>query len=271
MAAVAVAHLDEETRRRVGDALRARGLQVYGVPDLNGALKAATQSRLCAILIDPALLQREPLDIRPRVKQAAGYQVPLIALTHQASGELREVLRSHGANLVPKPLEDLVPLADILQKVAQKLDATNMHLIGERKEIQRSPSDSRMYRAGRILVVDDEAAFRTFVVEALRDQGYEAHGVHLAEDALAYLEKKEIDLVISDINMPGMDGFELKQQIDNWSRRAVPFIAMSADASRENEGDADAVGAVAFVGKPIRDLNAFFAIVRSALAARVPG
>ncbi len=269
MASVAIAHLNEETRRRVGDALRARGLQVYATADFAGALKAGQQSRLCAILVDPELLRREPLDVRPRIKKAAGYQVPLIALTHVATGELREILRSHGANLVPKPLDDLVPLADTLEMVARKLDESNM--LGSMKEINRPVSESRMTRPGRILVVDDESAFRNFVVEALRDEGYEVHGMPSAEDALAYLEKKEIDLVVSDINMPGMDGFELKQQIDNWSRRAVPFIAMTADSSRENEGNADAVGAIAFVGKPIRDLNEFFRLVRSALGARVPG
>lgn len=275
MASIAIAHGDEAVRQRIGAVLRERGLQVYAVADLDGALHAARQSRLFVILVEPALLQREARDVRPRVRQAAGYQVPLIALIHKVDGDLREALRRHGASLIPAQIDNLVPLADLLEKVAVKVDASRMLEAAKPSQPGVAPGQPAAKPpargAAKILVVDDEPGFRTFVVEALRSEGYEVEGLSDPVDALAFLERKSFDLVISDVNMPGMDGFELKIQIDLASKHPVPFIAMTADASRVNQGNADAVGAVAFIPKPIRSLDDFYATVRSALGARVSG
>lgn len=266
MASIAIAHGDEAVRQRIGAVLRERGLQVYAVEDFAGALEASRQSRLCVILVEPSLLQREAQDVRPRVRQAAGYQVPLMALIHRVDGELREALRRHGASLIPAPLVNLVPLTELLVKVAEKVDASRM--MESAKSPSRpvsAPAKTPGRSAPKILVVDDESGFRTFVVEALRSEGFEVEGLADPLDALAFLARKSFDLVISDVNMPGMDGFELKIQIDLATNRPIPFIAMTADASRVNQGNADAVGAVAFISKPIRSLDEFYATVRSAL------
>jgi len=61
-----------------------------------------------------------------------------------------------------------------------------------------------------ILVVDDEIEIRTLIVEYLRDiRGYSVIDAESAEKALTLLEQQQADLILSDINMPGMKGFEL--------------------------------------------------------------
>ncbi len=117
-----------------------------------------------------------------------------------------------------------------------------------------------------VLVVDDEASFRGFLRDALAERGYRVHTAINASNALRFLKTNAgVDLVISDLNMPHMDGFELKHEIDQVTGRAMPFIIVTADTSEEKIQTAAQVGASALVPKPIEDLEAFHAIVLDTL------
>jgi CheY-like chemotaxis protein len=83
----------------------------------------------------------------------------------------------------------------------------------------------------RLLVVDDQALIRTCLSELLTEHGY---GVRVAFDgfsALAEIRKEVPDLIVSDLNMPGMSGFELLSVV---RRRfpSIPVIAMSSAFAR---------------------------------------
>jgi len=60
-----------------------------------------------------------------------------------------------------------------------------------------------------ILVVDDETALRKLTVEILQEKGYKLYSVGEAKSALAILENKEIDMLLSDVIMPDMNGYRL--------------------------------------------------------------
>ena len=60
-----------------------------------------------------------------------------------------------------------------------------------------------------VLVVDDEDLVRESIQEAIQDAGFACWGAASGEEALKFLEEKHADLVISDIRMPGLTGFEL--------------------------------------------------------------
>jgi CheY-like chemotaxis protein len=72
----------------------------------------------------------------------------------------------------------------------------------------------------KLLLVDDEADFLDVLSEFLMDEGYRITGAHDAKEALALLSKERFDLLLSDINMPGMKGFELIKE----ARRLYPDL-----------------------------------------------
>jgi len=78
--------------------------------------------------------------------------------------------------------------------------------------------------AGRILVVDDEAEIAQLVAAALAAAGHTVEQVTDGEAALARVGRGGIDLVISDLRMPGMDGVRLLREL----RRRAPVLARSA-------------------------------------------
>ena len=85
-----------------------------------------------------------------------------------------------------------------------------------------------------ILVVDDSAANLKFVESVLKEQ-YKLILVKTGEKALAYLAKNPVDLVLLDIQMPDMDGFETCEKIKELRlNRNVPVIFLTADADVDN-------------------------------------
>lgn len=90
----------------------------------------------------------------------------------------------------------------------------------------------------RILLAEDEEAMRTYLERALTNAGYAVSSVDRGTDAIPFLETGEIDLLLSDIVMPEMDGIELAQRCAEISPRTkvmfiTGFAAVSLRASRE--------------------------------------
>lgn len=83
-----------------------------------------------------------------------------------------------------------------------------------------------MVRKRTVLVVDDEPPIVRLVQVKLEGGGYAVRIAHRGEDALAILEDEPVDLVVLDVTMPGMDGFETLRRIRQSSR--VPVIMLTA-------------------------------------------
>ncbi|MFH1701173.1 MAG: response regulator [Candidatus Zixiibacteriota bacterium] len=99
-----------------------------------------------------------------------------------------------------------------------------------------------------ILVVDDDPLLLDLMIETLDTIGYRADGVLGGKEALEYLEDSDVQLLITDIKMPGMDGIELSQQVKKlYPRLPVIFIsaAFSPEVLQRIEGDP-------FLAKPFR-------------------
>jgi putative two-component system response regulator len=103
----------------------------------------------------------------------------------------------------------------------------------------------------RILVVDDELLNRCLLEVMLETWGYQIEFASNGTEALASLNP-EIDLVLLDIMMPGLDGFEVTRRIRcGHACSDVPIIMVTGLSSTEDRVRAEQVGANGFVTKPI--------------------
>ena len=104
----------------------------------------------------------------------------------------------------------------------------------------------------RFLVVDDSSTMRRIIANLLKECGFgevdEApHGVA----ALQKLRSDRFDLVVSDINMPAMNGFDMLAEIKkDASLRSTPVLLVTAEARRQDILQATALGAAGYVVKP---------------------
>lgn len=106
-----------------------------------------------------------------------------------------------------------------------------------------------MERRPTVLVVDDDITLNVSIVFLLEQMGMKGLRALDAEEALEIIGKNEVDAVISDVNMPGMNGIELLRNIKQ-SRRETPVIIMSGDADRWTKDEAFRAGACAVLEKP---------------------
>jgi len=101
-----------------------------------------------------------------------------------------------------------------------------------------------------ILAVDDTPFFLTTLKKIMQDTAYKLICVTLARDALKFLEKHHPDLLLLDIEMPEMDGYELAAKIREKGEKA-PIVFLTGNAKRENVVKAVGAGAADFIVKPI--------------------
>jgi CheY-like chemotaxis protein len=85
----------------------------------------------------------------------------------------------------------------------------------------------------RIVVADDEPLVYRFVDQALKDAGFDVTAARNGEEALAFIRTGQYSLLISDVMMPEMDGFELLRAMrDNPATNHLPILLMTAIPSR---------------------------------------
>ena len=99
-----------------------------------------------------------------------------------------------------------------------------------------------------IMVVDDEQAILRLLNHTLEPEGYGVVAVNNGETALALLEKHKPDLVILDVMMPGLDGFQVLDLIRQ--RSNIPVIMLTARREVTTVRDALTLGADDYVRKP---------------------
>jgi DNA-binding NtrC family response regulator len=102
-----------------------------------------------------------------------------------------------------------------------------------------------------ILVVDDEIGIRELLSEILFDEGYQVHVAENAEQARAYRNEHEPDLVLLDIWMPETDGITLLREWVEQDLLTMPVVMMSGHGTIETAVEATRIGAVDFLEKPI--------------------
>jgi two-component system chemotaxis response regulator CheY len=107
--------------------------------------------------------------------------------------------------------------------------------------------------AKKILLVDDSASVRTVAGIALRGAGYEVLEAGNGKEGLAKLNGEKIHLIISDVNMPVMDGISfLKEVKAHPSYRFTPVIMLTTEAGEDKKAAGRAAGAKAWIVKPFQ-------------------
>ena len=123
-------------------------------------------------------------------------------------------------------------------------------------------------RKKRILCIEDDRETAALIAEELVDRGYDVSVAHEGREGLAAILRTMPDLVLSDISMPAMSGFELLESLVALAPRfsKMPFVFLTALTDRDNELKGRQLGADDYVTKPID-----FEVLATIIAARLAG
>ncbi|MDO9069245.1 MAG: response regulator [Deltaproteobacteria bacterium] len=104
-----------------------------------------------------------------------------------------------------------------------------------------------------VMIVDDSASLRQVVGIALRGAGYEVIEASDGQDAISKLTGQKVHLIISDVNMPNMDGITFVKNVKQMpSYKFTPVIMLTTESQDGKKQEGQAAGAKAWVVKPFQ-------------------
>ena len=117
------------------------------------------------------------------------------------------------------------------------------------KFLESSGPGAREHAGPTVLVVDDDPRLREYVRVNMELEGYTVVEAGSADEGMAVLEGEQPQLILLDVMMPGTDGWEMLQRIQE-THGAIPVIMFSGKVDERSAAEAEQRGATGFIGKP---------------------
>lgn len=208
--------------------LRAYKYQVLSAADGEAGLAAAQQQLPDVVVCDLQLPKLDGFEVLKRLKaEPRTTAIPVVAVTAYAMvGDRERVLAAGFDGYLAKPIEPETFVSQIERFLKEKSGSRPGQAETSAAAAPASPAGAT---GARILVVDNTLANRQLIEILLQPSGFEVVQASNVSAALAIARTRAPDLIISDIHMPGEDGFELLQQVrSDPALRGVPFMFTSA-------------------------------------------
>jgi len=181
--------------------------------------------------------------------------IMMLTTTDQSENMARCLELGVTAHLV-KP----IPLLELKEAILKALGGPAMRTepdpADSPHQLRRAPSDGTR----RVLVAEDNVVNQLLAVRLLEKQGYRPIVVDNGEEVLARLEKEPFDVILMDLQMPRMTGFEATERIRQLERSSghhIPIVAMTAHAMKGDCEECLQRGMDAYISKPIRPQELF--------------
>jgi excisionase family DNA binding protein len=130
---------------------------------------------------------------------------------------------------------------------------------GGHRRFRRGDLDAFLARSGpgrqqagpAVLLVDDDERMRELVRTELEREGYDVQEAASADEGLAEIEKRKPELILLDVMMPHVDGWEMLRRIqERYGAGAIPVLMFSGQVDEQARRQAASSGARGFIGKP---------------------
>lgn len=175
--------------------------------------------------------------------------IPVIAVTALAMvGDRDRMLASGFDGYIAKPIEP----EEFISQIRHFVGGADAPAPPPPALTPAEPAPSRKPFTHTILAVDNSPANLQYIEAALSGSGYNVVGLATVIEALRYLERSAPDLILSDVHMPGLNGFDLIREVKrNPNLRDLPIVLLSSTYGDIDAQRALALGTVAFIERPI--------------------
>ena len=233
--------------------LRAEGVLTAHAPDLDAAERLlreqpAAAAWTCVVDPSPELWSRDDL-VRRIISHKPGTQCVLVGRgRRRRPGRMGpEIVEVDGNLLSRRTLVTAVAMA------ASRLPADHVSSEYEASDYVR-PSSAAAERGRRILVAEDNTVNQIVIQQLLKLLGYSCDVVVDGREALSRWESGDYDLLVTDVQMPEMDGYELcaaiRSRENEMQRPRIPIVALTASATKEERDRCENAGMDDYLSKP---------------------
>ncbi len=265
---VSVLVIDDSKTNRVGltEMLTKWGMRSEAVESGRtglGALEAAEkENRAFQLLItDMQMPEMHGLDLLAKIRESAALRnIPAILLSSSVQPEEASHARELGISAyLTKPIQP----AELRRAVVNALKRATPSQESAKEE--QRPS-AEFVQGMKVLLTEDNPVNRRLAIALLEKHGHRVSVAENGREAVAILEREKADVVLMDLQMPVMDGFEAIRAIRAKERREgghLPIVALTAHAMQGDRERCLEAGADDYVTKPIRTTELFAAMERA--------
>jgi signal transduction histidine kinase/CheY-like chemotaxis protein/ligand-binding sensor domain-containing protein len=239
----------EETLRRWEMRPEAVGNAAAALTRLREACDAGSPFRL--VLTDSTMPDMDGFQLVERIRESADFGTVTVIMATSA-GQRGDAARCRSLGIaayLTKPVRGVELKAAIGATLGRALDDAQAHpLLTRHNQRERR-------RSLRILLAEDNPVNRKLAVRLLEKEGHTVVVVDNGRHALEALARADVDLVIMDVQMPEMDGYEAAASIrkgEKTTLRHVPILAMTARAMKGDQEKCLAAGMDGYLAKPVR-------------------
>lgn len=239
--------------------LRLKNFEVIEADNGEKGIKLVEEHMPNLILMDIQLPGIDGLTATSIIKKNPNIKhIPVIALTsHAMRGDDLKAREAGCEGYITKPIDTRHFIDNIMRymRMNENLDNTMTdEIVSKNKCIDQVKSDSQSRYT--VLIVDDELRNIKLMTAILSVEPYEILQARNGEQALAILDENKIDLILLDVMMPGINGFEVTQIVkNNPATKHIPIILVTALDGRDNKQKAMEVGADEFLTKPVNKIE----------------
>lgn len=250
---------DNSTNRRILSAILSRwGALPASVADGPSALREieianAARHPFSLILLDGHMPEMDGFAVAgeigrdPKLRGAA-----IMMLT--SAGYIGDVARCRALGISAYLIKPIAQ-RELLEAICQTLPAACAAAAAQTRAQTSQMASTGMHRALRVLLVEDNSVNQTLAVRLLEKRGHHVTVTADGRAAVAAFEKRAFDVILMDVQMPEMNGFEAAAEIRRREQATgghIPIVAMTAHALKGDEERCLASGMDAYIPKPIR-------------------
>ena len=220
----------------------------YVVFEAEGASRAfekLNEEKIDLVLCDVTMDEMDGFTFCQKVRENENFRVlPFVFVTAKNSIEDKsKAMEAGGDDIISKPFD----IQDVLIKVQALIRRSEIYKVyGTKKNLEQSFSES----AAKILLVDDDFSLAKLFQYNLNKAGFECEIADNAEKGLKLAKKSAPDLIISDIMMPAVDGFQFRRMLlADRELRAIPFVFLTSKGEEDDILDGYNLGITDYVLK----------------------
>jgi CheY-like chemotaxis protein len=243
--------------------VRGAGHEALTATDGLAGLEIARRERPDAVLVDLLLPKLDGWSVTRAIREEPwAKKIPIIAVSALAMQADRERAREAGCDdFVTKPYAP----AELRVLLGKYFTDNSAPKAATRANDPSASGISPAERLGRVLVVDDEPSNVELIVRRLGGNGYETLTASNGHDAIAIATKEQPDLILMDIMMPGLDGWQATRLLKGDPKTAnIPVVFVTARDRPEDVAQGFEAGGIMYVNKPVEPVE-LFARVRNAI------
>ncbi len=221
---------DVTIRKLITHHLKLNDFHTYEAKNAEEAFQTLKENRIDLVLSDVTMDEMDGFEFCEKVRSNAKHRfLPFVFVTAKNTLEDKfKAIESGGDDIITKPFD----VKELILKVQALLKRTEIYrTYGLKKSIQSTFTE----RKTRILFVDDDPTITKLFKYNLDTAGFECTAVNSAEEALKIAPSIHPDIIISDIMMPGTDGYQFRKKLlEDEELKSVPFIFLTAKATDED-------------------------------------